>query len=223
VDVRNATLNEQDEIFQAAEEVRQRFNILKSDLENYRRKCADLEQELQEINGFLELQPYIADRLEKLSLKVFVERLRDVEENLSYALQDVLGQDLKVKSDVDVKHGKIWIQFYVERDGHREDILRGQGGSVCNILSVGLRLIALSQLDEKHHRRFVVLDEQDCWLRPDLVPRFMRIIHRIAEKLSYQVLVISHHDIDLFRDYADRIYRLVVDDGSGSVRIQQIF
>jgi ABC-type branched-subunit amino acid transport system ATPase component len=88
---------------------------------------------------------------------------------------------------------------------------------------VGLRLIALSQLDEKSHRKFVVLDEQDCWLRPDLVPRFMRIIHRIAEKLSFQVLVISHHDIDLFRDYADRIYRLVVDGEGGVVKVQQIF
>ena len=33
------------------------------------------------------------------------------------------------------------------QDGQAEDILTGQGGSVCNILSVGLRLIALSQLD----------------------------------------------------------------------------
>lgn len=71
---------------------------------------------------------------------------------------------------------------------------------------VGLRFIALSQLAEKDHRRFLVLDEQDCWLRPDLVPHLMGIVHTIAHKLGFQVLVISHHNIDLFREHADRIY-----------------
>jgi DNA repair exonuclease SbcCD ATPase subunit len=212
-----------DRVFAEAKKLRQHFDFLKTRLEDYRRKYADLEEELQAINDFLKRQPQIVARLEELSRQVFIERLREIEENLTYALQDVLGQDLKVRSEVEVKRGKFWIQFYIERDGHREDIIRGQGGSVCNILSVGLRLIALSQLDEKSHRKFVVLDEQDCWLRPDLVPRFMRIIHRIAEKLSFQVLVISHHDIDLFRDYADRIYRLVVDGEGGVVKVQQIF
>ena len=122
--------------------------------------------------------------------------------------QEVLEQDLKVVSTTEVKKGKATISFGVERDGHREDILTGQGGSVCNIISVGLRLIALSQLPDREHRRFLILDEQDCWLKPDLVPRLMAIIHTIAEKLNFQLLVISHHDINLFREYADRIYRL---------------
>jgi DNA repair exonuclease SbcCD ATPase subunit len=101
------------------------------------------------------------------------------------------------------------ITFTIERDGETEDILTGQGGSVCNVISVGLRLIALSQLDEKQHRRFLVLDEQDCWLRPDLVPRLMAIIHKVARKLQFQVLVISHHSVDIFREHADRIYRVL--------------
>ena len=66
-----------------------------------------------------------------------------------------------------------------------------------------------SQLHEKDHRRFLILDEQDCWLRPDLVPDLMRIIHTIAHKLQFQIMVISHHDVSLFREYADRIYRLL--------------
>jgi ABC-type branched-subunit amino acid transport system ATPase component len=88
---------------------------------------------------------------------------------------------------------------------------------------VGLRLIALSQLHEKDHRRFLILDEQDCWLRPDLVPRLMRIIHAIAHKLQFQTLVISHHDVSLFREYADRIYRVLppAKEGEG-VKVESI-
>lgn len=86
--------------------------------------------------------------------------------------------------------------------------MRGMGGSVANVLSVGLRLFALTTLDEQEHRRFLVLDEQDCWLRPDLVPRFVRIIYEAAKALHFQVLMISHHDQSVFQGYADRIIRL---------------
>ena len=164
---------------------------------------------LAEMEAFLAQAPQIADRLDQLSQNLFGDILDEVERNLTFALREILEQDLKVITTREVKKGKINITFGIERQGKREDILTGQGGSVCNIISVGLRLIALSQLHEKDHRRFLILDEQDCWLRPDLVPSLMRIIHSIARKLQFQTVVISHHDVSLFREYADRIYRVL--------------
>ena len=105
------------------------------------------------------------------------------------------------------------------RGGNREDVLRGQGGSVTNILSVGLRMFALTTLDEKSHRRFLVLDEQDCWLRPDLVPRLIKIVRDAGKALGFQVIVISHHDTAAFERYADRIYRFAPKDGSVEVTL----
>ena len=70
-------------------------------------------------------------------------------------------------------------------------------------------MFALATLDEKTHRRFLVLDEQDCWPRPDLVPRLVKIVHDAGWALGFQVLMISHHDAESFRQYADRVYRLV--------------
>ncbi len=164
---------------------------------------------LAETEGFLAKAPQIGERLDQLSRHLFGDILDEVERNLTFALREILAQDLTVTTTREVKKGKINITFGMERQGQREDILTGQGGSVCNIMSVGLRLIALSQLHEKEHRRFLILDEQDCWLRPDLVPELMRIIHTIARKLQFQTVVISHHDVSLFREYADRIYRLL--------------
>ncbi len=107
-----------------------------------------------------------------------------------------------------------------DRPEDLEDILHGQGGSVCNILSVGLRLIALSRLDQARHRPFLVLDEQDCWLRPALVPRFMKLIAEIAQRLELQVLVISHHPLDLFIHACDRVLTLSP-DREGGVRLSE--
>lgn len=53
-----------------------------------------------------------------------------------------------------------------------------------------------------------MLDEQDCWLRPELVPRLVNIVHQAARELEFQVIMISHHDIGLFEKYADKVYRL---------------
>ena len=160
------------------------------------------------VRGFLGLAPQAAATLEELSQALFGEALDEIETNLTHAIREILGQDREVRSVREVKNNRLHVQFQIMNQGQAEDVLVGQGGSVCNILSVSLRLIALSRLDEARHRPFLVLDEQDCWLRPDLVPKFMKIIAQIAKRLSIQALVISHHPLDLFQGQAGTIYRL---------------
>ncbi len=157
---------------------------------------------------FLELAPRSEALLEELSTSLFGEILDDVEANLSHALREILGQELSVRSKREIKGNRLHVTLYMESPQGEEDILVGQGGSVCNILSVGLRCIALSRLDPNIHRPFLVLDEQDCWLKPELVPAFMKLLKRIATALELQVLVISHHPLDLFATHAQRILEL---------------
>ena len=54
----------------------------------------------------------------------------------------------------------------------------------------------------------LILDEQDCWLKPDLVSKLVKIIKSAASELGFQMIMISHHDISAFVDIADKIYRL---------------
>ena len=169
---------------------------------------------------FLVLAPKARDRLEALSTALFGRILDDVERNLTHAVQEILGQDRVVVTQREVRNNRLQIHFQINNQGNAdevEDIMTGQGGSVCNILSVGLRLIALSQLPGERHRPFLVLDEQDCWLRPALIPTFMRLINEIAARLELQLLVISHHPIDLFAGAADRIFELQPDRAQGAV------
>jgi hypothetical protein len=203
--------------------LRRRWDVLRAHAEGLRRQLGRNRQTLQELDRFLEIQPRVAERFDELSRQLFGDILEEIERNLTYALREILGQDLRVVSQREMKNRKMHITFGIEREGRPEDILTGQGGSVCNVISVGLRLIALSQLDVQRHRRFLVLDEQDCWLRPDLVPGFMSIIHTIAHKLQFQVLVISHHPTDLFHEHADRIYRLLpAPSRTSGVRIERM-
>jgi len=178
------------------------------------------DEALRLVEAWLANERAVAEALDQLSRGLFEEITQLLEQNLTLALQDVLEQGLKLKVKADYKRGAATISFSVERDGNAEDILRGMGGSVANVLSVGLRLFALTTLDETSHRRFLLLDEQDCWISPEILPRFVRIIRDAGRALGFQILVISHHDPQVFAEFADRITR--IEPGPTGVRLRVI-
>jgi hypothetical protein len=184
------------------------------------RRTQQLAGRFEKLHAYLSIADQVTVALEQLNEQLFQQLLAVVEEKLTIALQEILDQPLKFRATADFKRGAATVEFSIDRDGHEEDIIRGQGGSVANILSVGLRMFALTTLDEKTHRRFLVLDEQDCWLRPDLVPRLVKIVHDAGQALGFQVLMISHHDVSIFEQYAERIYTFVP-EGNGSVDVRR--
>lgn len=170
---------------------------------------ASLEEESSALDAWLALAPEVADALDELSRALFAQVTQALETALSDALRDVLDESIRVKVEQEWRRGGAAMTFTVERrPGEREEIMTGQGGSVANILSTGLRIFALARLDPARHRRFVVLDEQDCWLRPDVIHRFVRLVDETARRLGFQVLMISHHDPARFVEAAERVYRL---------------
>lgn len=170
--------------------------------------------EQQKLAEYLSVADAVRDALDLLGQQLFQQVIAAVESQLSRALQEVLEQPIQLKAERGFKNGVASIEFHIERQGKKENIIDGQGGSVANILSVGLRLLALTTLDEKEHRRFLVLDEQDCWLHPSLVPRLVAIVREAGKTLGFQVLMISHHDSAMFERHADRIYQLMPTTGS---------
>jgi ABC-type branched-subunit amino acid transport system ATPase component len=180
-----------------------------------------LTQELQVANDFLAVADQVTAALEQLSNDLFRNELNVIESTLTKALQEVLDQPIVFKAEASFRNGATSVEFAIERNGHIEDIMKGQGGSVANVVSVGLRMFAVTMLDEAIHRRFLVLDEQDCWLHPDLVPRLVKIVHDAGTALGFQVLMISHHDVNSFIRYADRVYRMSPDRGDG-VKLERI-
>lgn len=201
----------------APTDLRRRLDRLQGERNRLARDRRDRDRRLQEVFAHLGLAEAVESALDKLSEQLFGRITRILEEKLSLALSEVLEQPIRLRVVREFKRGAAAMAFHVERDGRPEDILRGQGGSVANVLSVGLRLFALTTLDPAAHRRFLVLDEQDCWLRPDLVPRLVRIIHEAGSALGFQTLVISHHDARMFEPYAERIYHLA--PGSDGVSV----
>lgn len=188
--------------------LRRRADLLDGRRRELKKRSGRIRKQMEDADNWLALAPQVTAALSDLSDQMFAEVLSVVEERLTVALQDILEQPIELRAKAEFKRGTAWVEFTIERQGNAEDILLGQGGSVQNILSVGLRMFALATLDPQQHRHFLVLDEQDCWLRPELVPRLVQMVAEAAGNLGFQVLMISHHDIGLFEKYADRVFRL---------------
>jgi hypothetical protein len=202
-------------------EARRRADRLLAERNQRVRRSRKLANEFENLNTYLGIAADVTAALEQLSEQLFQQLLRVVEEKLTIALQEILDQPIRFVAEPDFKRGAATVSFSIERDGCREDVLRGQGGSVANILSVGLRMFALTTLDPSRHRRVLVLDEQDCWLRPDLVPKLVKIVHDAGKALGFQVIMISHHDIAVFEQYADKIFQFVPTNG-GVVSVREV-
>ncbi|MEY2341536.1 AAA family ATPase [Acidithiobacillus sp. IBUN Pt1247-S3] len=148
---------------------------------------------------------------------------------LTAFLNDVLPRDAaddqKVTMELEHLRGLPALQVQVCQGGLPEDALRGRGGSVANVLSAGLRFIAVARSSGMRGsllgmRPFLVLDEADCWLSPSRVGDFARVIQQLSRDLGLQVLIISHHDSHLFSGFPIFLSRETGTDGYPSAQVQ---
>jgi len=132
-----------------------------------------VEKKVQESKKWLAKQPDYLKFLQHLQSALHQKNIGAFSELLTYFVKDVLKKDKDIIFDLYTYHNLPALKIEALNDGCRESIYEGNGGSIANIVSTGLRLIALSRLQ---HRKFIVLDEPDCWLKPDHVPIFAKII-----------------------------------------------
>lgn len=155
--------------------------------------------------------------MEHLSDKVVSQSKGIYSELLTAIVLDVMDdkdQQIELDATMSAKSRPEVVISSIKK-GVKEDIVRDRGGSINNLVSAGLRIIALAL---SGNRRFVILDEADCWLRGDLVPKFSEVLGRLSTEMGIQCIYISHHDPDIFRAHGD-VVDLFKNGGSISYRL----
>lgn len=146
--------------------------------------------------GRLDLRDAIEACLRDLQQEVHQRSLARFETLLSALVQEVLPGEKPVSLDLTTERGLPALDIGLLRpDGGREDVLEDNGGAMTNVVGMGLRLIAVVKAGIG---RFIALDEADCWIAPDRVPAFYRVLEDGAARLGLQCLAISHHDVSGF-------------------------
>lgn len=160
---------------------------------------AKIIERVEKAKIWLQKQPDYIKFLKQLQEILHQKNIGAFSELLSYFVKDVLQKDNKsINLELYTYHNLPALRIEAINNGQKESILEGNGGSIANIVSTGLRLIALSRMK---NRQFIVLDEPDCWLKPDHIPLFAKIIGEISQKLRIQTVIISHHHWSFFKDY----------------------
>lgn len=179
-------------------------NILKGQSVGLEDEKADIVKRVQEARTFIASQPNMLNFLKHLQTALHQKNIGVFNQLLTYFVQDVLKKEKEITLDLYTFRNLPALKIRAKNKGFPEDIYKGSGGSVANIVSAGLRLIALSRLT---NRKFIILDEPDCWLEKDHIPLFAKIIGEISTKLKIQTIMISHHPYSYFQDYA-RVIKL---------------
>lgn len=98
-----------------------------------------------------------------------------------------------------------WQETKEQPTEYYEDAYDGNGGALTNILSTGLRAIAVAANSQ---RKFLTLDEPDCWIQSEKIPNFAKVVSDLSSKAGLQTMLISHHPFSIFEQNAN-IVRLM--------------
>jgi AAA ATPase domain len=182
-------------------------------LEGQRRSLSiqieEVTQEVAQAKGRELLQPAVVQALESLQKQEHERSVGVFGGLLSALAKDVLPNAIHpIVLDLYTAHGAPALDIDVQAsEKHKEEIT---SGALKNVLSVGLRLIAIARTKQ---RRFLVLDEPDHWIKPQNVPQFVSVLDRIIKELGFQILMISHHPNEYFNQTAKCVGLIRTEDG----------
>lgn len=168
--------------------------------------------EVGEAKGRIHLQPDVKAVLEFLQFQEHERSVGAFERLLTAILNDILPGERKVILKLKTDNGTPSLDILIQKGegSPPEDAHSGAGGAVSNILSMGLRMIALLRSGK---RKFMILDEADCWLKPSMVPKFSAVIQQMSAELGLQILIISHHDSQHYQDIPYKIELVQTEQG----------
>ncbi|MET0430224.1 MAG: AAA family ATPase, partial [Microvirga sp.] len=161
-----------------------------------RERLRSLTREVELAKGRLAARADVEAFIEAAHGSASRRNLATFETLLSALVQEVLPGEKSVALDLSTERGLAALDICVRRaDGTLEDVLEDNGGALTNVIGMALRLIAVVKADVA---RFLALDEADCWIAPDRVPAFYKVLEDGAARLDVQCLAVSHHDLSAF-------------------------
>jgi hypothetical protein len=159
---------------------------------------AELESSVGYAKGRLDKKKDVEQFIEDLQADIYRKRVADLEKLLSALVYEVIETAKPIGLELEIERGlpSLDIVSRISAD-LSEDIFEDEGGAKTNVVVLGLRLLAIVC---SRMRRFIVLDEGDCWIKDDRVPSFYSVIKDAGRKLGMQCFAISHHNMNKFAE-----------------------
>lgn len=175
--------------------------------DRYVQEKAELILKIQDAQLYIDNKEQVMDVLNELHLRTQARTKELYEHLLTTLLQEIKPNDpenKKVVLQTEIKRNRTALDVGVANEqGYIRNAYYDKGGSVENIIAMGLRFIAVSRTT---NRRLIIMDEADCALRSEYIPVFARIMGQLSRQIGMQVIYISHHPASSFEGYARIIH-----------------
>lgn len=147
------------------------------------------------------------------------QSVKAVEELLTEGLRSVFtDQDLSVRADIDISHGKVAVEFVTIQRHPDGSVTEGAsrdayGGAVTTVQSLLLRVLVTLR---RGLRPVLFLDETLPAFDANYVTNMANFLHALSQKLGFDMLLVSHNPAMI--DAAECAYRIVNTDGKASFK-----
>jgi len=167
--------------------------------ENAASRETDLVRKVGHAKGRLEIKDDVVATLERLQEAIYEKTVGSYAKLLTSLVHEVIDPQTDIIIDLGIERGSPALSIWSCISGAPEfrSSIYENSGAMTNVVCAGLRIITTAK---SGGRRFLMLDEPDCWLPPARVPYFYNVLKELCEELDFQILVVSHHSPDLFGD-----------------------
>ena len=171
-----------------------------SHMEGRRRQLREDEAALRRrvglAKGRIKMKPDADRELEQLHADAQAKTVGFYEQVLTAISGDVVPQDgMSVGLDLYNQGGLPALDIFGWTGKHRVSLMEQEAGSLLNTVCLGLRAIGTVK---GGGRRFLALDEPDCYVKDTRARGFFNVMKQMARKMRFQTVVVSHNDLSLF-------------------------
>lgn len=171
-------------------------------------EMARIAVEIGECDTLLNRKEDIQHALLALQMKVQARNKGVFEDLLTSLIHDIMPNkaDEKIVFTSSMRNNLAALDVDILAKDGLENVSRDRGGSIANIVAMGLRFVVLAR---HPNRRVLFLDEADCHLAEMYIPAFAAVMQQLAHTMGIQVVYISHKPAAYFSGYARiiEIYR----------------
>lgn len=200
------------------------YNILSQEVER-------LKKSVVEDKNWLEKQPIMQDFLTHLQFSLQEKNIHFFSSLMTALSNDVIFNEENLRSqsinfDLYVKGGMPALKINAKTfENNFEKIT---SGGLKNTIATGLRVLALWRLTanieqqsnkgEFSHRRFIFLDEPDCWIANESMPNYAKLLHQLSNHFNLQILMVTHKNMDFFKPYAT-VYEITKNNSYSEINL----
>lgn len=148
---------------------------------------------------------------------------RHLEDIVSQGLQDIFGEDLRLKVEQKIVGKRVEVKFkLISKYGDQEvetDILSSRGGGVAAVCGFLLRVVMLLLLNREYGTaKLLVLDESFGQVSSDYTENVAILLEQLAEEHGVQIIMVTHDATGVYEEHSDTVYRSSSTDGTTQFR-----